>query len=354
MPGISHTGIHLDFGIFDSVEWSEEPPSDIYERRIEMAEFADKNDYFCFHIVEHHTTPLSIAPSPGIFLSALAQRTKRIRIGPLGFLLPFHNPLRLYHEICMLDHMSKGRIELGFGRGIVPIEAARVGIPDVEQAREMMREVLDILLAGFNKDVLDFEGKYYNYSRVRLWLKPYQKPYPPLWYPTANIDSIPWIAREGINTCGIIEPSHEYKELFDLYKKLWAEHKDDSNRLNAHVANPKLGMARPIYVAPTDSEAIAAARSAHKVWGEHVGFLFDEAGIKMELLDRLRDFEYQMEEETMLVGSPATVVEKIVRTVDETGGINYLNCLFAFGDMSHKQVMNSMELFTRQVMPAFA
>ena len=135
------TGIHLDFGIFDCGGCSEEEEgaADIYENRLELAEFADKNDFYAFHLVEHHTTPLCIAPSPGIFLSAHhlyedGQRTSRIRIGPLGFLLPFHNPLRLYHictstEICMLDHLCQGRLELGFARGVVPMEAERFGLP---------------------------------------------------------------------------------------------------------------------------------------------------------------------------------------------------------------------------------
>ena len=352
MADVEHSGIHLDFGVFDSVELGEEPAFDTYERRLKMAEFADDNGFFCFHLTEHHTTPFSIAPSPGIFLAALAQRTKRIRLGPLGFLLPFYNPLRLYHEICMLDNMSQGRLELGFGRGVVPIEAQRFGIPTEDQGREMMRESLDVLLTAFNNDVLNFEGKYYNYSGVRLWQKPYQKPYPPLWYPTANINNVRWIAEAGFNTCGIIETSKEYKEHFELYKKIWAEHKNDPNRLNGHVATPKLGLARNVYVARTDGGAVKDARAAHKVWRQHIGYLFDEAGITLEPLERLGRFDELLEKEVMLIGSPSTVREKIVRTVEESG-INYLNCLFAFGDLSHEQVMRSMRLFTKEVMPAF-
>ena len=353
MTDIKHSEHHLEFGIFDSVEWGEEPAHDIYERRLKMAEFADENDFFCFHLVEHHTSPLCIAPSPGIFLAALAQRTKRIRLGTLGFLLPFHNPLRLYHEICMIDNMCQGRLELGFARGIVPMEAERFGLPDDEGRKDMMREALDVLVTAFNNDVLDFEGKYYNYSGIRLWQKPYQKPYPPLWYPTANISNVPWAAQAGFNTCGIIETAKEYRELFDLYKKLWAEHKNDPNRLNQHVASPKIGLARNVYVAPNDDVALKDAREAHKSWREHVGFLFDEANIQIEVLDRLSDFDQLIEDEVFIVGSPESVRKQIDHTVEDSG-INYFNCLFAFGTLSHQQVMQSMDLFTREVMPAFA
>jgi len=352
MPSVKPTGIHLDFGIFDSVEWSGERAADIYENRLELAEFADKNDFYAFHLVEHHTTPLCIAPSPGIFLSAIAQRTSRIRIGPLGFLLPFHNPLRLYHEICMLDHLCQGRLELGFARGVVSIEADRFGLPGDEERRDMMREALEVLLCGFNNETLDFEGKYYSYSGIKLWLKPYQKPYPPLWYPTAHIDMIPWVAESGMNTCGIIEPSREYREHYELYKKIWAEHKDDPSRINAHVAAPKIGMARPVYVADTDDEALERARAAHAVWRSHIGFLFDQAGITIEPLERLSDFDEQIREETFIVGSPQTVADKIERTVDDCG-INYFNAMFAFGDLTHQEVMRSVGRFASEVMPAF-
>ena len=352
MPSVKPTGIHLDFGIFDSVEWSEERAADIYENRLELAEFADKNDFYAFHLVEHHTTPLCIAPSPGIFLSAIAQRTSRIHIGPLGFLLPFHNPLRLYHEICMLDHLCQGRLELGFARGVVPMEAERFGLPGDEERRDMMREALEVLLYGFNNETLDFEGKYYNYSGIKLWLKPYQKPYPPLWYPTANIEMSPWVAEAGMNTCGIIEPSREYKEHYDLYKKIWAENKGNPNRINGHVAEPKIGMARPVYVADSDDEALDRARAAHRVWRSHIGFLFDQAGITIEPLERLSDFDEQIREETFVVGSPQTVADKIGRTVEDCG-INYFNGLFTFGDFTHQEVMRSVELFAGEVMPAF-
>jgi len=345
-------GSQLQFGVFDSIEWRKSPANEIYEQRLKMAEFADQHDFFCFHVVEHHTTPLSIAPSPGIFLSAIAQRTSRIRLGPLGYLLPFYNPLRLYHEICMLDHMSEGRLELGMGRGVVPMEAERFGIETEDQGREMFNEVLDILLTAFNNDVLNYEGKYYIYKGVRLWQKPYQKPYPPLWYPTDNISNVPWMAEAGINTCNIFRPAADTREHFDLYKRTWEEHRDDPNRLNSHVKSPKMGLARNVYVAPTDRQALKECRAAFDPWMQNVGYLFDEAGISIEALDRLRDFDGLIEKEVMLVGSPQSVCEKISRTVEQSG-INYLNCLFWFGDLTYEQVMRSMNLFVGEVIPSF-
>ncbi len=334
------------------MEWSEERAADIYESRLELAEFADKNDFYAFHLLEHHTTPLCIAPSPGIFLSAIVQRTSGIRIGPLGFLLPVHNPLRLYHEICMLDHLCQGRLELGFARGVVPMEAERFGLPGEEERRDMMREALDVLTIRVQQRDAGLRRQILQLFRHQALAEPYQDPYPPLWYLTANIEMIPWVAEAGMNTCGIIEPSREYKEHYDLYKKIWAENKDNPNRINGHVAEPKIGMARPVYVADTDDEALDRARAAHRVWRSHIGFLFDQAGITIEPLERLSDFDEQISQETFIVGSPQTVADKIVRNVEDCG-INYFNGLFTFGDFTHQEVMRSVELCAEEVMPAF-
>lgn len=110
---------------------------------------------------------------------------------PTTYCLPWHNPLQLYHEICMLDQYSRGRLEVGIGRGASPIEGKYFGICDAEQARDKYREVLDILLCAFMHDELTYSGKYFNYSGVELYNKPFQKPHPPLWYPSSNYDSVP-------------------------------------------------------------------------------------------------------------------------------------------------------------------
>lgn len=100
----------LEFGLFDWIEcdWIEcdnSPPHETYEQRLKMLEFADRSGFYCYHLAEHHITPLSLAPSPAVFLAAAAQRTSRLRLGPLVYLLPFYHPIRLLHEICMLDHL---------------------------------------------------------------------------------------------------------------------------------------------------------------------------------------------------------------------------------------------------------
>ena len=96
----------LEFGLFDWIEWDKSAPHEIFENRLRMLEYADRNGFYSYHLAEHHITPLSVSPSPAVFLAAAAQRTTNLRLGPLVFLLPFYNPIRLYHEICMLDNLS--------------------------------------------------------------------------------------------------------------------------------------------------------------------------------------------------------------------------------------------------------
>ena len=107
----------MKFGIFDHVDRSHLPLHEYYEARLKLVEYYDRNDFYAYHIAEHHQTPLGMAPSPSVFLAAVAQRTKRLRFGPMIYALPLYHPIRMIEEICMLDQMSGGRLEIGFGRG---------------------------------------------------------------------------------------------------------------------------------------------------------------------------------------------------------------------------------------------
>ncbi|MFQ6027834.1 MAG: LLM class flavin-dependent oxidoreductase [Dehalococcoidia bacterium] len=341
-------GAPLEFGLFDWIEWDKLPASEIYEQRLKMLEYADRHDFFCYHLAEHHITPLSLAPSPGVFLAAAAQRTKRIRLGPLVYLLPFYSPLRLLQEICMLDQLSQGRLELGVGRGIVPMEAVHYGV-DLAESWAMFHEALEVLLTGLTQDTLNYEGKYYCYKDIRMWMNTWQKPYPPLWYATHNTETVPWIAQHGLNTSSVFLSAAETKGHFDLYKQIWQERQGDPNRLNQHVKEPKLGLTRHVYVAPTDEEAVRQCKETFGPWLHNISYLWDKAGVGLPVKV---DFDDWLAKEVIIAGSPQSVREQVQRTVVESG-INYFCAIFAWGDLTHEQVMRSMQLFSEEVIPAF-
>src|ERR1700752_3015947 len=112
----------MDFGIFDHLDRSDLPLNEFYEARLKLIEAYDQADFYAYHVAEHHSTPIGMAPSPSVFLAAIAQRTQRLRFGPMVYALPLHHPLRLIEEICMVDQLSGGRLEIGFGRGSSPSE----------------------------------------------------------------------------------------------------------------------------------------------------------------------------------------------------------------------------------------
>jgi alkanesulfonate monooxygenase SsuD/methylene tetrahydromethanopterin reductase-like flavin-dependent oxidoreductase (luciferase family) len=129
----------LQFGIFDWVEASGRAPAEVYEHKLELATAAERAGFHAFLVAEHHGTPLSIDGSPAALLSALFQRTRRLRAGALTFCLPWYHPYRFYSEVCMLDHLSYGRLELGVGRGVSPIESRIFGLESIDQSRERYR-----------------------------------------------------------------------------------------------------------------------------------------------------------------------------------------------------------------------
>src|SRR6516164_9579888 len=253
----------VSFGVFDWIDRGTQLLSQLYEDRLQLLAAADEAGFFCYHLAEHHATPLGMAPSPALFLTAATQRTRRIRLGPLVYLLPLYDPLRLIEEVAMLDQLSGGRLELGVGRGVSPYELRNFGV-DPENSRAMFDEALAVLLAGLTQERLSFAGAHYQYRDVPIELHPLQQPYPPLWYPTHTPTSIEYAGRHGFNFVGL-GPAATVREHTDAYKRAWSAHRHDPDRLNGHVATPKIGILR-LVVADRDTDAEAAARSAHQVW----------------------------------------------------------------------------------------
>jgi alkanesulfonate monooxygenase SsuD/methylene tetrahydromethanopterin reductase-like flavin-dependent oxidoreductase (luciferase family) len=338
-----------EFGVFDWIDRGNTPLHQLYEERLRLLEAAEEAGFFCYHLAEHHATPLGMAPSPALFLTAAAQRTRHIRLGPLVYLLPLYNPLRLIEEVSMLDQLSGGRLELGIGRGVTPYELRYYGV-DPDGTREVFDEALAALVAGLTGSRLTFAGRHYRYDDVPIELHPLQQPYPPLWYPTHNPESVQYAARHGYNFVGL-GPAAAVRQHVDLYRQTWEAHRHDPGRLNGHVAAPKIGILRQVVVAETDDEARAAARAAHADWYHSITKLWHDHDDHS--IDGLFAWEPAVQYETLLFGSPTRVREQMVRLVEESG-CNYVVCAFAWGTLPHPDALRSLRLFAREVMPAFS
>jgi alkanesulfonate monooxygenase SsuD/methylene tetrahydromethanopterin reductase-like flavin-dependent oxidoreductase (luciferase family) len=337
------------FGIFDWMDDSGAGLAEMYEQRLKLVELADRGDFYAYHQAEHHGTPLGLAPSPNVFLAAAAARTRRLRLGTLVNVVPLYDPVRLVEEICMLDHLSRGRLDFGIGRGGSPGELALYDV-GVEDSKAIYREAFDVILEGLRSGRFDHEGRYFKRKGVETPLRPYQRPYPPLWYPTSFPDSIPWIAEQGLNTLFaflMTRTGADPGEQVERYRRIFEEHRDDPTRLNAHVGQPLYGNIRHIVVADTDAEARWLAESALKRYFESFNHIWMTQQGKEYFPSDVAAF---IEQRFALVGSPATVRSQLEEALARLGG-NYFVGVFAFGSLSEDASLRSLDLFARQVVP---
>jgi alkanesulfonate monooxygenase SsuD/methylene tetrahydromethanopterin reductase-like flavin-dependent oxidoreductase (luciferase family) len=333
----------MQFGVFDHLDHSGAPLGEHYENRLRLIEAYDRLGIYRYHLAEHHATPLGLAPSPSVFLAAVAQRTRRLRFGPLVYTLSLHHPLRVVEEVCMLDQMSGGRFELGVGRGISPHELAYYGV-DPTKAQGMYVEALQIILQGLCAKTLTFSGEHYTFRDVPIEMHPVQRPHPPLWYGLARPDGLPWVVANKVNVVSNAAPQL-VRQITDGYRRDWAAAGHPPQAL------PLMGMARAVVVAETEAEALAIARRAHRRWYHHLMLLWNKHGTKPISATFLDNFDDSQQAGFGIAGTPATVRDWLRAQVAEAG-VNYLVCRFAFGDMTPAESHTSLELFAREVMPA--
>lgn len=370
----------LQFGVFDHIEPIPGVPLDqIYRERLDQIEQLEAAGFYSYHLAEHHTPAVhSLAPSQNVFLAAAAQRTKTMRLGPCVYVLPLHHPVRLIEEICMLDNLSDGRMDIGVGRGGV-IEAYFWGQDsDVEANYARYLETLAVVKAGLGSDSLTHHGEFYNFDDLPMRLRPKQSPYPPLWY-MRNVETA---AVSGMHTI-IVGSLDSFGANVARYFQLWNEH-HGSGALNAQGEAPKIGLVNHLYLAPTDSQAVAIAQPAwdqykwnlaapRRLEAERRGltqFLVGEANPRPSNLPNRealpsssattrRTPSAGLEEHAAHGGGGFNVVagspDSIRRYMDEylRTGANYFVAGFQWGHLSHDETMRSLDLFVSQVMPHY-
>jgi alkanesulfonate monooxygenase SsuD/methylene tetrahydromethanopterin reductase-like flavin-dependent oxidoreductase (luciferase family) len=260
------------------------------------------------------------------------------------YLLPLYHPLRLIDEICMLDQMSGGRFLFGIGRGVSPVEVEFFGV-DFARGMQQFTEALDVIRRGLTHDVLTYDGEFYKFDAVPMALKPVQQPHPPLWYGISRPETVSWAAANDVN---IVTFLRETRPLTDAYRAAWkALGKEDAEF-------PLLGLTRHIVLADTEAEARKIAQRAYRPWRRHMELLWEQKGVPFPLQGVLPDeFDPLQRSGHGFAGTPARAREYIAEQAKE-GGVNYVVCDLAFGDITFDEAMRSVELFAKEVMPAFA
>ncbi len=331
----------LEFGVFDHLDRNDLPLHEYYEQRLQVIEAFDRHNFYAYHVAEHHFTPLGMAPSPSVFLSAIAQRTARLRFGTFVYALPVHHPLRVVEEICMLDHMSSGRLEIGFGRGSVPFEISYYG-QNADERQQIYAERLELILKAFTVKTLNWSGRYDQFHNVPMETTPFQKPYPPLWYGAHSPKSAERAARKGLNIVTNDIPANA-RAIVGRYREVWSA-------AQSTAAQPKIGIVRFIVLADTDLQALKIARRAYLRWRESFTYLSALNGTLPDSPLRVESFDDLIKQGQAIAGSPDTVSNCLAAQIAESNA-NYLVGQFCFGDLALHEMLQSVELFATRVMP---
>ena len=313
-------------------------------------------------LTEHYFTGESVYNDALLFASALTQRTTRIRIGFAVIQMPFHHPVRLAVQLALLDNLSKGRIDVGIGKGTVYNEYEFVGHGlRSDDSRERMAEAIEVLERAWRETPLVYEGKYFNLRVPELRPKPVQQPGPPLWRSVISPGSFTDCGRLGIPILTARLPVERIKERWALYEAGIAEGGHDARARDRLLGQAALW--RNVYVAETDAQAedevsgLLLKTRAHMMHVRHEynppDFVIEPVMLNPWTNPAVGDAEalkFVLATGT-LFGSAARVREQVAELRDV--GVRHLLCQTGFGDMSHEQNLLSMRRFGEQVMPAF-
>ena len=329
---------------------------------------------------EHHFGPYGIGdlPNPILLGADLAARTSRIRIGQMANIAPWWHPIRLAEDLAILDNLTEGRIEVGFGRGIWPYEGPQFHAnadprKDAEN-RELFRETIEVVRKIWSDEYFSHQGENYSFpagdtvfshpsyppdpawqdgervTRLRVTPRPYQKPHPPLWMTVSTDRSVTTAAELGLKACYWQPPPLRIRQRMELYAETRSKLEGRPFSLGEDQA-----VMRSTYVASSMEDARRDAEA-----GIMSSFIFNDPfrGRQVftnpgeELSDDVRlDWDF-LEPRTLLVGSPDHVAEKI----QELREVCSLECLlveFAHGGIPQRKILRNLENFATRVMPRF-
>ena len=330
---------------------------------------------------EHHFTPFGVGdlPNPILLGVDLAARTSRIRIGQMANIATWWHPIRLAEDLAMLDNMSGGRLEVGFGRGIWPYEGPQFH-PNADprkdaENRELFQETVELVRKIWTDEYFDHHGANYTFpatntvfshpsvapdpawhdgqrvTRLRVTPRPYQKPHPPLWMTVSTDRSVTTAAEMGLKACYWQPPPLRIRQRMEIYAEARTIREGRPYGLGEDQA-----VMRSTYVASSMEEARRDAEAAimsafifnDPFRGRQV---FTNPGEELDPGVKL-DWDF-LEPRTLLVGSPDHVAERI-QELREVCNLDYLLVEFAHSGLSQRQILRNLENFATKVMPRFA
>ena len=339
-------------------------PHQRYEELWRELELCDDLGFDFSFCVEHHFQPHeSWMSSPALYAVGGGARTKRLRIGSMGFIAPLYHPLRLAEEIAIVDQMLNGRFECG----LVPGITARFFTPfgrDYDFRKSPTLEFVHYLRAGSgDTQPFSFHGDNHQTEGATLAVPPVQKPHPPLWMMSRDPETLEFCAEEGINTGSfLMVPRRVFGPRYQKFVDDWNGH--------GHERKPNIAYCTVVYVDDTDAKALEVAQSrASRAYegllpmndpndsfetrlAAQVALLASRGETEAaELTANLFDPDYIMEHDLVFIGSPETVARKL-RDAAEEGFFNTFMGEFNFADLPEPEMMRSIRLFGEKVIPA--
>jgi len=334
----------------------------LYNRYLDELEYGEELGFDAVSVNEHHQTAYGLMPSPVVTASALARKTKRVRIAILGSALPLRShPLTVAEEHAMIDVISGGRLVSGFVRGI-GAEYHTFGV-NPTFSHDRFHEAHDLIVRAWTEPgPFAFQGKHYNVQYVNLWPRPYQKPHPPIWIPSQG-------SKETIDWASHPDRRYTYLQTFSPVKvvgRYLKMYRDTCKGYGYDAKDSQLGWAVPVYVGKDDESARREAKPHFEAFRNvfvrmPLEMLLPPGYTSRESLKNVMKAKAQMFGDVTLeqalelglfvCGSPATVKKAFQDYWNEMRFGNLL-VICQFGTLPSDLTRKNLELFAREVMPA--
>lgn len=352
----------MKFGIMTQIQmprpWSETSERQAYWNALDQGVAAEGAGFEYFWITEQHfLAEIGHAPASDMFLAALSQRTKTLRMGLGVLLLPLHNPINVAERVATLDVLSNGRVEFGTGRGTTSYMLEGWGV-DIDASRDMGTEALQAVLKMYESEYFEgFKGKHFDLPARHILPRPVQRPHPPLWVAATNLETYEFAGKQGFGVIGVTRNTREEtREAIDRYRSAIRSATPETmvGKLpNEHVA------AFGIACVDNDDRAGRAAACAAARWyyGDNDAELnpkrFTTAGGVEKVRARIAaQSDDDLIANGMAFGGNADTITRQIEAWSEIG-LDQMIFMIQAGRTTHDQVMRTIDILGEKVIPRF-
>jgi alkanesulfonate monooxygenase SsuD/methylene tetrahydromethanopterin reductase-like flavin-dependent oxidoreductase (luciferase family) len=286
---------------------------------------------------EHHFGR-SYSASPNLLIAALASRTKTLRLGVMGVVLPYYHPARVVEEIGMLDHLTGGRLEIGTAIG-VPQELARLNMTMAE-ARERNEEIVAVLEAALANRVISHRGKYFSFGELRPLPRTLQQPSPPRWTTVVSAGSARRAARRRIKISTGFNSTETIRRIFDAYR-------EEADAAGYQAGPDCFALRRRVTIASTSEEA---RHRAQAVADRLKSFVAEDERLNTNVPDAPAPTGgFMLSDEEFITGTPKDVTQIVIAQCRTVGAGHFLSVLNYCAPVD--EVAQAHELFGREAIP---